>query len=162
MTKKWTGDDIDKLAGLLREGLSASKIAPHFGVSRNAIIGKVHRHLSHVGFKTPGNKDRKRPTQSPTPPTQAWLQSPRRAREKRPPAPVLTVFECRSIPMMELRAMECRWPVNDAAVGEQHLFCGNKADGSYCPGHAPLGVGYGTRSEQMADQRNRPSFRSAA
>ena len=41
----------------------------------------------------------------------------------------------RNVPMMELQAGACKWPVNDAAKGEQHLFCGLPADGSYCEQH---------------------------
>ena len=43
--------------------------------------------------------------------------------------------EGRQIPLMELKARECKWPVNDPAPGEVHLFCGEAADGSYCAHH---------------------------
>lgn len=42
---RWTEAKVEKLKQLWAEGLSASKIAQHFGprVTRNAIIGKAHR-----------------------------------------------------------------------------------------------------------------------
>ncbi|MCK5712484.1 MAG: GcrA cell cycle regulator, partial [Hyphomicrobiaceae bacterium] len=40
----WTDDRVDLLKKLWAEGLSASQIAGRLGsVSRNAVIGKVHR-----------------------------------------------------------------------------------------------------------------------
>ena len=40
----WTDDRVEKLKQLWSEGLSASQIANQLGgVSRNAVIGKVHR-----------------------------------------------------------------------------------------------------------------------
>ena len=40
----WTDERIDRLKALLEQGYSAGQIADEFGdVSRNAIIGKVHR-----------------------------------------------------------------------------------------------------------------------
>ncbi|WP_321503667.1 GcrA family cell cycle regulator [Breoghania sp.] len=52
----WTEDRIDRLKNLWAEGLSASRIAAELGgVSRNAVIGKVHR-LGLSGRKTPVKK----------------------------------------------------------------------------------------------------------
>jgi hypothetical protein len=41
------------------------------------------------------------------------------------------------VTFMELKERSCRWPVNNTAVGEQHLFCGHdRQTGSpYCPFH---------------------------
>jgi hypothetical protein len=40
---RWTPEQRVELERLLREGLSASQIGAHFGVSRNVVIGKVDR-----------------------------------------------------------------------------------------------------------------------
>ncbi|MEI9406669.1 GcrA cell cycle regulator [Mesorhizobium argentiipisi] len=61
MAAAYTEKEIDEIAALLKEGLSASRIAGHFSalrgspVSRNAIIGIVHRNagLSAIGFANP-------------------------------------------------------------------------------------------------------------
>ena len=47
----WTDERVEQLKKLWSEGLSASQIAAQLGgVSRNAVIGKVHRlHLSSRG-----------------------------------------------------------------------------------------------------------------
>ncbi|AZO25943.1 GcrA cell cycle regulator [Mesorhizobium sp. M1E.F.Ca.ET.045.02.1.1] len=61
MAAAYTEKEIDEIAAWLREGLSASRIAGRFSalrgspVSRNAIIGIVHRNagLSAIGFANP-------------------------------------------------------------------------------------------------------------
>ena len=61
MAAAYTEKEIDEIATLLKEGLSASRIAGRFSalrgspVSRNAIIGIVHRNagLSAIGFANP-------------------------------------------------------------------------------------------------------------
>ena len=51
----WTDERVELLRKLWSEGLSASQIAAQLGgVSRNAVIGKVHRlKLSSRGRATP-------------------------------------------------------------------------------------------------------------
>lgn len=141
----WTDEDVEKIAGLLRDGLSAGKICKHFvGVSRNAIIGKVARHktLKAIGLKGQEAKPSwvKR---EPAPPKKAKAVNTNVVAMKRaaPPAHRVwpsapTLFECRQVPLIDLKPRECKWPVNDAARGEVHLFCGLPAgEGPYCAGH---------------------------
>lgn len=44
----------------------------------------------------------------------------------------------RRVPIMDLSANECRWPVNDAKPGEAHLFCGAECSTGkpYCTAHS--------------------------
>ncbi|WP_245433096.1 hypothetical protein [Mesorhizobium sp. WSM3866] len=61
MAAAYTEKEIDEIAAWLKEGLSASRIAGRFSalrgspVSRNAIIGIVHRNagLRAIGFANP-------------------------------------------------------------------------------------------------------------
>ncbi len=39
----WTGNRIEALKRLWREGLSTAQIGREIGVSKNAVVGKVHR-----------------------------------------------------------------------------------------------------------------------
>ncbi len=198
----WTKEVKALVAGMLLEELSASQIAvrlrPGVQVTRNAVVGVVHRDpilraiglrggsgAPHKPHKAPRIKKsripgvlaapkRRRFSMAPllsgkqyihhigdhVPDFQDWCEHPPKLHKL--PKPDRTVFECRSVPLLDLNRGECKWPVNDAAIGELHLFCGNPADGSYCRSHARLGVGYGTRSEKLADQRNKPDFRRAA
>ncbi|MDG9793775.1 GcrA family cell cycle regulator, partial [Brucella anthropi] len=48
----WTEERKSAVANLLREGLSAGQISTRLGVSRNAVIGVIHRDktLSEIGL----------------------------------------------------------------------------------------------------------------
>lgn len=78
----WTEERVEKLKELWTEGMSASQIAKTLGgVTRNAVIGKVHRlGLSNRSGGQPAEEAR--PAEKPTPP-------PRTAKpaEETPPAP---------------------------------------------------------------------------
>lgn len=76
MAAAYTEKEIEEIAAWLREGLSASRIAGRFSalrggpVSRNAIIGIVHRNagLSAIGFANPkGGRAGGRPRKHPRP-----------------------------------------------------------------------------------------------
>jgi hypothetical protein len=62
----WTEDRVEQLKSLWTEGLSASQIARALGggVTRNAVIGKVHR-LGLAGRATPSRSDRPRLPSAP-------------------------------------------------------------------------------------------------
>ena len=56
----WTDERVEQLKQLWAEGLSASQIARQLGgVTRNAVIGKVHR-LGLAGRATPARAERPR------------------------------------------------------------------------------------------------------
>src|SRR5688572_32066161 len=72
----WTEDRVEVLKRLWNEGLSASQIAGRlgYGVTRNAVIGKVHR-LGLSGRVTPQRMARPRPrkTREPSHPGRPML-----------------------------------------------------------------------------------------
>src|SRR3954464_10966357 len=74
----WTDERVDHLKSLWTEGLSASQIARALGegITRNAVIGKVHR-LGLAGRAAPSRLDRPR---VPSAPRMAY-----RPREPEPP-----------------------------------------------------------------------------
>ncbi len=154
----WTDERVGLLRKLWVEGLSASQIAAQIGpdVSRNAVIGKLHRlGLSGRGkapASAPGRARKSVPPSSEPPAAVA------------PPAPVPCV---RSAPMvvpglaqadgapnaflevvvpwsqrvtiMELRESMCRWPLGDPTAAD-FRFCGGRAISGmpYCPHHAQI------------------------
>ncbi len=73
----WTDERVEKLKKLWSEGLSASQIAAQLGgVSRNAVIGKVHRlslpgRAKAGGTATPARAAQKRTTSAPRAPNYA-------------------------------------------------------------------------------------------
>ncbi len=140
----WTEERVDTLKKLWTEGLSASQIAKKLGgVTRNAVIGKVHR-LGLSGRATPsrpprravaGNRPRPavRPTKAPSAPiTRRTGVAPIRP----PVAPALQPNgEFASV--LTLSDHICRWPIGDP--GDPNFqFCGRKAKAGspYCEAHA--------------------------
>ncbi|MGA0545319.1 GcrA family cell cycle regulator [Brevundimonas sp. VNH65] len=151
MTAGWTDDRVGALKKLWLEGQSASQIAKALGggVTRNAVIGKVHR-LGLSGRAAPSQPARTtttafRPTR-PRPAPQAQ-PAPRRAEAVQPrpaapaPAPVPSVSrEILDLPgtatVMTLGAHMCKWPIGDPSSRE-FSFCGRRAsEGVYCVEHA--------------------------
>src|SRR5579862_9484280 len=61
----WSDDRVEQLKSLWTEGLSASQIARALGgVTRNAVIGKVHR-LGLAGRASPSRSERPRVAMAP-------------------------------------------------------------------------------------------------
>lgn len=154
----WTEERVETLKKLWADGLSASQIAKQLGgVTRNAVIGKVHR-LGLSGRATPS-----RPTRRPAPPrpaAQRRAASPRNASKPKPAAPparaearapapaparpvapikpaVLPSGEYATV--MTLREGMCKWPIGDPSDPE-FRFCGRpaKPGSAYCEAHAEM------------------------
>jgi GcrA cell cycle regulator len=138
----WTDERVEVLKKLWLEGLSASQIAKQLGgVTRNAVIGKVHR-LGLSGRATPSQPTRPA-FRTPRPPRPA-ISTPRRSepRHHEPavrlaPRPVAYVEEPGTATVLTLGAHMCKWPIGDPATAE-FTFCGRRAtdEGPYCIEHA--------------------------
>jgi GcrA cell cycle regulator len=137
----WNDERIDALTKMWREGLSASQVARQLGggVSRSAVIGKVHR----LGI-TPT-----RPNALGGRPSTRLRASAggvvRAATPRAAPTPRLTprlVFEVApTATIQSLTAHACRWPIGDPDK-DGFGFCGRliTSAGSYCTGHASMAV----------------------
>ncbi len=149
MTQSWTEERVGALKKLWLEGQSASQIAKALGggVTRNAVIGKVHR-LGLSGRAAPSQPTRTATTfrtQRPKPaaqPTRA-PSAPRRieAAEPRPepvaaPAPMPELEGTATV--LTLGAHMCKWPIGDPS-SSGFSFCGRRAsEGVYCVEHAKV------------------------
>ena len=140
----WTDERVEMLKRLWLEGLSASQIAKQLGgVTRNAVIGKVHR-LGLSGRATPSKPARpvfKAPR--PARPAAVAPSAPRRIAEPvvAAPAPRPVRYEPEapgSATVLTLGAHMCKWPIGDPA-SENFTFCGRRVhDGPYCNDHAAI------------------------
>ena len=139
----WTEERVELLKKLWQEGLSASQIAKQLGgVTRNAVIGKVHR-LGLSGRATP-SKPARSVFKAPRPARPVSLPSaPRRIAEPAAhaihPSPVRYVDEAPgTATVLTLGAHMCKWPIGDPAL-DNFTFCGRRTDeGPYCHEHAQI------------------------
>jgi GcrA cell cycle regulator len=148
----WNDERVDALKKLWADGLSASQIAGRLGgVTRNAVIGKVHR-LGLAGRATTSRMKSHRPRVR-------TLQAAKRGMMRaRPPAagnsplknlymadtePYVPPAEELVIPLNERKYIQtltescCRWPIGDPQQPDFH-FCGKKKIPGlpYCEVHA--------------------------
>lgn len=149
----WTDERVDLLRKLWLEGLSASQIAAELshGITRNAVIGKVHRLGLSGRVKAPATaqpRQRVRPQPMRTQPQRpsaplsrgnvALAYKPVEAPAPRPVEDVVIPMS-EMVTIMDLREGMCRWPVGDPTTSE-FRFCGSKspAAGPYCVHHARI------------------------
>ncbi|HUZ11308.1 MAG TPA: GcrA family cell cycle regulator [Caulobacteraceae bacterium] len=139
----WTDERVEMLKKLWLDGLSASQIAKQLGgVTRNAVIGKVHR-LGLSGRAVPSHPSRPA-FRAPRPPRPVPAPAPRpRALEPRThapaPRPVVLVDLPGTATVLTLGRHMCKWPIGDPASSD-FAFCGRSAveETPYCADHARL------------------------
>ena len=162
----WDDERVELLKKLWAEGLSASQIAGKMGgVTRNAVIGKVHR-LGLSGRATPAKPQRGIEQRDDAPAVDpAPVASGAPSRLTKPVydtylsepdfvAPiVLSGGDLATVPTLS-RNM-CKWPIGDPASDDFH-FCGQATPTgkSYCPYHAHMAFQpSGRRPDAIAPQR---------
>ena len=167
----WTDEVVEQLKQHWIDGKSASQIASLLGngVTRNAVIGKVHR-LGLAGRAKTPSASVARPRRV-APPHTHRIAGPRlsshapritRGATALALAPELLSeldqpeFESVVVPMslrvtiVELKELMCRWPLGDPATSE-FRYCGSpSASGPYCAYHG--GLAYQPAQERRRDR----------
>lgn len=170
----WTDERVERLKSLWSEGLSASQIAAELGgVTRNAVIGKVHR-LGLSGRAKP-QVQAARPVAAPrhktAAPSRPVAQAPRSSMPmtignlviksdenlELAPAPRILPAEPETITyermsILNLTESTCKWPIGDPGRPD-FFFCGRKSDNGipYCAYHAR--IAYQPSAERKRDRR---------
>ncbi|CCF17806.1 putative DNA-binding regulatory protein; putative GcrA-like cell cycle regulator [Pseudorhizobium banfieldiae] len=167
----WTDERVEKLKRLWAEGLSASQIAAQLGgVSRNAVIGKVHRlnlpGRAKAGGSTGANRSAKRPAAPARPanyparvatrPTARTVGATALKDDVEVALPELSYVPSndvvvpisRKLALTDLTERTCKWPMGDPLKDDFH-FCGVDASEAspYCGYHARLAY------QPVADRR---------
>jgi len=133
--EEWTPERIKVLMGLWEEGLPTSEIGRRLGVTKNAVVGKVHR----LGLKK---------RQSPIRQSSATSAQPKKAKPAAPqqshgddtvarPAAAKTRMPTGDVVRLEeLTSSMCSWPEGEPGTEEFH-FCGEPSisDKPYCAEH---------------------------
>ncbi len=171
----WTDERVELLKKLWTEGLSASQIAGRLGngVTRNAVIGKVHRlnlsgRVQQQRVAQPRQPRKQREPSlapraggsmpsMPTAGSSALKPMMRAETHIRPaaipePQPLRLVDLSKDgrVTILHLSDKTCKWPIGDPG-SEEFCFCGHgPREGSpYCEYHARLAY------QPMQDRRNR-------
>jgi GcrA cell cycle regulator len=161
----WTDERVELLKKLWADGLSASQIAAELGgITRNAVIGKVHR----LGLSGRA----KSPSTSAPRPRKARAHG-HMMRVSRPsmrgntalahayeldvePEPelldnIIPIGQRRTL--LELTEETCRWPIGDPGTAEFFFCGGNTLTGlPYCSYHSR--VAYQPAADRRRDRRN--------
>lgn len=152
----WTEDRVARLTKLWADGLSASQIAAILGgVTRNAVIGKVHR-LGLSGRAKPAPSSTSRVKRQPRSSGYATSRTPRAAprsngatalkidadaeiRFRPKPTEDVVVPMSRRLTVMQLTEDTCKWPNGDPQNSD-FSFCGHtsKETTPYCEFHSKL------------------------
>ena len=159
----WSDDRVEQLKKLWEGGLSASQIAAELGsVTRNAVIGKVHRLGLSGRAKSPSSAA---PRQRKARPERHMMRVARPASRgntalahafevELEPDPVAydnVVPISQRLSLLELNEATCHWPIGDPASSE-FFFCGGKALTSlpYCAYHSRIAY------QPAGDRRRQP------
>lgn len=159
----WTEDRVEMLKRMWTEGLSASQIAGRLGqgVTRNAVIGKVHR-LNLAGRAPPPRPAAQQRSRKSREPSHPGRQAPqpslpvagntalkpvlRALPAVRPsalaaPEPLRLVDTARGgrVTILQLSEKTCKWPIGDPGHDE-FCFCGHapRDAAPYCEYHARM------------------------
>lgn len=161
----WTDERVEQLRKMWLDGLSASQIASELGegVTRNAVIGKVHRLGLSGRVKSavpapaparPRGKEREdshdEPLIVPSAPVvqgslavaaaPAVMAAPAAAPAPRPIAQDVVIAMSERVSIMDLRESMCRWPLGDP-TSPDFRYCGARMQiglGPYCAAHARI------------------------
>ncbi len=157
----WTDERVELLKKLWSDGLSASQIAAELGgITRNAVIGKVHR-LGLSGRAKSASSSSPRPRKPRSPLMRIGRASIRgntalaHAYEIEEATPelienIIPIGQRRTI--LELTEQTCRWPIGDPGSSEFFFCGGNTITGlPYCAYHSR--VAYQPAGERRRDRR---------
>lgn len=147
----WSDDRVEQLKKLWDSGLSASQIAAELGnVTRNAVIGKVHRlglsgRAKVATFGKPPRERKPRPARflmsearRPTRVALALAEVPVEIEAARESYDNVIPISQR-VALQELNEANCHWPIGDPSNLE-FFFCGGKALAGlpYCAHHSRI------------------------
>lgn len=170
----WTEERVEQLKKLWTEGHSASQIANQLGgVTRNAVIGKVHR-LGLSGRATPSRPVKRPPRLArPKPNPNRVVRKPEVEETVVPETTTLPAVAATSEPLapaklsngdfasvLNIRESMCKWPIGDP-MDKDFAFCGRAAAGGpYCAEHAK--VAFQPKKGRTRSEDRPASWRRAA
>lgn len=149
----WTEKMVEDLKIMWKQGLTTGEIGKRLGVSKNSIVGKVHRLQLDARPSPIKKKDEQPAAENVSRP--AAEPAPEKTKEKKAdkkdlphseatgiqPAPVRAAAPktVGTVQLTDLDNHTCRWPLGDPKDENFH-FCGKKVKigQTYCEEHAAL------------------------
>ena len=144
----WTEEMVEGLRQMQTEGLTANEIAKRLGVSKNSIVGKVHR-LCLKARPSPIKKKEDEAEIEAVETAEVNTETPAQVVEEvKVEETAEPVVEHKAekkhkgsghIKLVELDSHTCRWPLGDPR-DEDFCFCGRKVrmGQTYCEEHANM------------------------
>jgi GcrA cell cycle regulator len=155
----WTDERVALLTKLWADGLSASQIAAELGgITRNAVIGKVHRLGLSGRAKSPSSTS-PRPRKARTSGMMRVSRPSMRGNtalaydyDIEPEPEQIEIPAEQRKTLLELTEKTCRWPVGDPG-SQEFYFCGGEAvnEAPYCSFHSR--VAYQPATDRRRDKR---------
>ena len=143
----WTDEAVEELKRMWDRGMTTGQIAKALNVTKNSIIGKVHRlcltarpsPIKKVPAKTEAKAVHSEKTSKPSK-AESKVTDVSTSQD----APVVTekpviIDEETNIPLVKLDNHTCRWPIGDPR-DDAFCFCGKrvKTGQTYCEEHAAI------------------------
>lgn len=159
----WNDERVELLKKYWSEGLSASQIASKMGgVTRNAVIGKVHR-LGLSGRATPAKPQRGCEPESryEEPASVSFVRTEIEKLIVEPEFVAPAILSGGDLATVAtLKGNMCKWPIGDPAKDDFH-FCGQSAPTGkpYCGYHAQVAF---QPAQRRADRPAQPAARMIA
>lgn len=127
----WTPEKIKSLKKLWQKGKSTVEIGKALGISKNAVVGKVHR-LELAARPSPIKSAGAVKKTTAKTADKASGKSGVKSQSK-------TKVKNDKVTLMDLKLTSCRWPIGDPKDADFH-FCGKPAQTGkpYCPEHCKL------------------------
>lgn len=152
--EEWTPERIKILIGFWEEGLPTSEIGRRLGVTKNAVVGKVHR----LGLKKRQSPIRQSSSSSAQPKKakaaalRPQADAPARPATAKTPMPTGDV-----VSLEDLTSSMCCWPEGEPGTEEFH-FCGQPSvsEKPYCEAHCARAY-----VKVSKDKKKKKSFEAA-
>ena len=148
----WTDEAVEELKKMWDKGMTTGQIAKVLNVTKNSIIGKVHRlcltarpspikksNNSTPEKKTPKASKTPKSTTPSKPATEKVIKETKKEAAIETQKPAQPVVEETNIPLVKLDNHTCRWPLGDPK-DDDFCFCGKriKTGQTYCEEHAAI------------------------
>lgn len=143
----WTDESVERLRQMWSEGLTANEIAKKLGVTKNAIVGKVHRLCLTARPSPIKSKENEALSEDiEQTGTNAAMSADLFENTSAAGKSASINKKIENIKLVDLDSHTCRWPIGDPR-DEDFCFCGKKVrtGQTYCDEHSQMAYVKATR-----------------